>query len=70
MPHVKIPSAHVASPNVPKPKIVPKSSQCIVRNVAERPSEQDNHKSKVHKDDNSDDGLSDIELLSYVQNSN
>ena len=28
LPRVKIPSAHVASPNVPKPKIVPRSSLC------------------------------------------
>ena len=70
LPHAKIPSAHVASPNVPKPKVVPKSSACVIRKVAKRPSEQDNHKSKVHKDDNSDDSLSDKELLSYVQDSN
>ena len=57
LPHVKIASVHVASPNVPKPKIVPKLSLCVIRKVAKRPSEQDNDKSKVHKDDNSDDSL-------------
>ena len=55
LPHVKIPSAHVASSNVPKPKIAPESSLCVIRKVAKRPSEQGNHKSKVCKDDNSDD---------------
>ena len=70
LPHVKIPSAHVASSNVPKHKIVPKPYPCVIRKVTKRPSEQDNHKSKVHKDDNSDDSLSDRELLSYVQDSN
>ena len=70
LPHVKIPSAHVASPNVPKHKIVPKSYPCVIRKIAKRPSEQDNHKSKVHKDYNSDDNLSDREILSYVQDSN
>ena len=70
LPHVKIPSAHVASPNVPKHKTVPKLYPCVIRKVTKRPPEQDNCKSKVHKDDNSDDSLSDRELLSYVQDSN
>ena len=70
LPCVKIPSAHVASPNVPKPKIVPKSSLCVIRKVAKSPSKQDKCKSKVCKDDNFDDSLSDRELLSYVQDSN
>ena len=70
LPHVKIPSAHVASPNVPKHKIVPKLYPCVIRKVTKRPSEQDNCKSKVCKDDNSDDNLSNRELLSYVQDSN
>ena len=42
LPHVKIPSAHVTSPNVPKHKIVPKSYPCVIRKVTKRPSEQDN----------------------------
>ena len=67
LPRVKIPSAHVASLNVPKQKIVPKSYQCVIRKVAKRPSEQDNCSTKVHKADNSDDSLSDRELLSHVQ---
>ena len=69
LPHVKIPSAHVASPNIPKHKIVPKLYPCVIRKVTKRPSKQDNHKSKVCQDDNSDDSLSDRELLSYVQDS-
>ena len=36
---VKIPSAHVASLNEPKQKIVPKSYPCVIRKVAKRPSE-------------------------------
>ena len=70
MPRVKISSARVASPNVPKQKIVPKSYPCVIRKVAKRPSEQDNHPTKVRKTDNSDDSLSDSELLSCVQDSN
>ena len=70
LPCVKNPSAHVASPNVPKHKIVPKSYPCVIRKVAKRPSEQDNCPTKIHKTDNSDDSLSDRELLSFVQDSN
>ena len=70
LPCVKIPSAHVASPNVPKPKIVQISSICVITKVAKGPPEQDNCKSKVCKDDNSDDSISDRELLCYVQDSN
>ena len=67
LPRVKIPSACVASPNVRKQNIVPKSYPCIIRKVAKRPSETDNCPTKVRKTDNSDDSLPDSELLSYVQ---
>ena len=70
LPCVKIPSAHVASPNVPKQKIVPKSYPCVIRKVAKRPSEQDNHPAKVCKTDNSDDSLPGSELLNCVKDSN
>ena len=33
LPHVKIPSAHVASVNVPKQETVPKSYPCVIRKV-------------------------------------
>ena len=65
-PHVKIPSPPVSSPN---DKVVPKSSPCIIRKVAKRPSEQDNCQTKVCKSDNCDDSLSDSELLSLLQDS-
>ena len=70
LPHVKIPSAHVASPNVPKHKIVPKSYPCVIRKAAKRPSEQDNCPTKICKVENSNDSLSDRELLGFVQDSN
>ena len=70
LPRVKIPSAHVASPNVPKQNKVPKSYPCITRKVAKRPFEQDNCPTKVHKTDNSDDSLPDSELLNCVKDSN
>ena len=53
-PHVKIPSPPVSSPN---DKVVPKSSPCIIRLVAKRPSEQDNCQTKVRKSDNCDESL-------------
>ena len=65
-PHVKIPSPPVSSPN---DKVVPKSSPCIIRKVAKRPSEQDSCQTKVCKSDNCDDSLSDSELLSLVEHS-
>ena len=70
LPHVKISSAHVASVNVPKQKTVPKSYPCVIRKVAKRPSQQQNYPTKVCKTANSDDSLSDRELLSYVEDNN
>ena len=70
LPHVKIPSPHVASINVSKQKTVPKSYPCVIRKVAKRDSQQQNSPTKICKTENSDDSLSDRELLSYVQDNN
>ena len=66
LPNVKIPSPPVSSPN---DKLILKLYPCIIREVAKRPSEQDNCQTKVHKSDNCDDSLSDSELLSLVEDS-
>ena len=70
LPHVKIPSPHVASINVSKQNIVCKSYLCVIRKVAKRPSQEQNSPTKVRKTDNSDHSLSDRELLSYVEDKN
>ena len=59
-------SIPVSSPN---DKVVPKSSPCIIRRVAKRPSGQDNCQTTVRKSDNCDDTLSDSKLLSLVEDS-